>query len=97
MSLENVQVTPIVRACCIVHNGSQMAYFTALICASAIPTVKAMKNASIWMEAPMFATAHPSPQLRQHLVRRAQPIPTAEAEYVWEDFVKVIVVGRMTA
>ena len=97
MSLENVQVTPIVRACCTAHNGSQIAYFTALICASVIPTAKAMKNASIWTEVPMFDTAPPSPLLRQHLGLHVQPILTVEVEYVWEDFVKVIVVEKTTA
>lgn len=97
MSLENVQVTPIVQDYYTAHNGSQMAYFTALIYASAIPTVKAMKSASIWMEVPTFAIAPPSPLLLQHLDLRAQRIRTAEVEYVSLDFVRVTVVEKTTA
>ena len=97
MSLENVQVTPIVRAYCTAHNGSQMAYFTARIYASAIPTAKAMKSASIWMEVPMSAIAPPCPLLLPHRVLRAQPILTAEVECVSLDFVRVTVVEKTTA
>ena len=79
------------------RSGLQMDCFTAQIFASVIPTVKATKNVSTWMEVQMFATAPQYLPLQQHRVHRAIRILIVEAGFVLEATVKVTAVEKMTA